>query len=89
MQVTSFVEVLISKFNPADVFSSLQGFIGSGYVLIILFVMLALGIIKKITKLLFICAVSFVVWYLFTAGYLDGVLAPLNEIIFNVSNTIH
>lgn len=51
------------SFNPQEVFSSLQAFLGSGYVLLAIIVMLGISVVKKLVSILIACAVIFVIWF--------------------------
>ncbi len=51
------------SFDPQEVFSSLQAFFSSGYVLLGIIVVLGIGALKKIIGLLVIGGVIFVIWF--------------------------
>lgn len=65
------------SFNFEVVFSSLQNFLGSGYVGLAVIIMLVFGALNKLRKLLSLGIVASVVWLVCSTGLADKVLAQL------------
>ncbi len=53
------------SFNVQEVFSSLESFLSSGYVLLGVIVVLGIGALKKIGSLLIIGAIIFAIWFFY------------------------
>lgn len=88
-ELQSFIQGVISSFNPEDVFSSFSSFVGSGYIFVIIAAAVIYGVLKKVIKLLVFCGIAFVVWYLCSGGYVDGWIAQGQQLLYNVVNGVH
>lgn len=75
--IQPIIDKVITSFNPADVFASVQSFLGSGYIFIAIAAILAYGVIKALSKLVAIGAVVGIIWFLCTSGVLSGIDIPL------------
>ena len=51
------------SFNPQDVFSSVQSFLSSGYVLLAVIVVLGISAIKKLIGLAIVGGIIFCIWF--------------------------
>ena len=51
------------SFNPQEVFSSVQAFLSSGYVLLVVLALLGLSALKKLIGLAITGAVIFCIWF--------------------------
>ena len=65
------------SFNPQEVFSSVQSFLSSGYVLLAIIAMLGVGIIKKLLSILIAGVVIGVIWFLAQ----DQIMAAWTELL--------
>lgn len=83
-EVAGNISPLLEKFHPDIVFSSISNFLGSGYVGILVLIILVMGIVKQITKLIMWAAVIALIWVLYTTGSLDGILEPVQHFLSNV-----
>lgn len=60
------------SFNPEEVFSSLQAFLSSGYVLLGIIAILGVGLVKKLVGLLITGGVIFAIWFFCHDQILDA-----------------
>lgn len=65
------------SFNPQEVFSSVQSFLSSGYVLLAIIAMLGVGIAKKLLSILIAGVVIGVIWFLAQ----DQIMAAWTELL--------
>ena len=72
-----FITSIVQSFNPEEVFTSLQGFLGSGYIFVVVAGILAFGLIKKLLKLITIGVVAGLVWLACSSGMVDQFLSAL------------
>lgn len=68
---------IVQSFDLDVVFSSVQGFLGSGYVCIVVAVVIAHSIISKLMKLLAFGCIAMLVWFVCRAGLADPIFAAL------------
>ena len=68
---------LIQSFDPEQVFSSVQGFLGSGYVGIAVIAFLCYSIFTKLMKLVGFACIAILIWFLCTSGAADPVFVAL------------
>lgn len=67
----------IQSFNPEEVFASVQGFLGSGYIFIAVAGLIAYSVIKKLLKLVVAGAVAGLVWFACSSGMADPIFSAL------------
>lgn len=67
----------IQSFNPEEVFVSVQGFLGSGYIFIAVAGLIAYSVIKKLLKLVVVGAVAGFVWFACSSGMADSIFSAL------------
>lgn len=65
------------SFNPEEVFSSLQSFLSSGYVMLGILVLLGIGMIKKLVSLLITGGIIFAIWFFCQ----DQIMSAINDLL--------
>ena len=65
------------SFNPQEVFSSVQSFLSSGYILLAIVALLGVGIVKKLLSILITGLVIAVIWFLAQ----DQIMAAWTELL--------
>lgn len=77
----SFIDPMISAFNPEQVFASVTNFLGSGYVGIAVIALVALSVVKKVVKLVGMAAVVGIIWLACTTGVADQIIAQIQGLL--------
>ena len=70
------------SFDPQEVFSSLQSFLSSGYVLLAVIALLGVGIVKKLLSIIIAGGIIFLLWFFCQDAILEawqGVLSFLGS----------
>lgn len=76
-----FIQNFLNSFNPTEVFSSLSGFLGSGYIFIAISVCFIFGIIRKLIKLVVFAGICYLFWLGYSSGAFDTFLMEFQGIL--------
>lgn len=68
------------SFNPQEVFSSVQSFLGSGYVLLAVIALLGVSIIKKVLGILIAAGVILLLW-IFCQDSIMGAIQGIANVV--------
>lgn len=68
------------SFNPQEVFSSLQAFLSSGYVLLGIVVLLGIGALKKLISLLITGGIIFAIWFFCQDQIMEALQSILSQL---------
>lgn len=71
------LQSFLQSFHLEEVFASLQGFLGSGYIFLVVIGFIILGAVKKLLKLLTIGVIAGLVWFACSSGMVDQLLQSL------------
>lgn len=84
MSIEFILEVLrtwlVRGFNPAEVFSSVQSFLGSGYIGIIALALITFSVMSKLLKLLGFAIILFCVYAIASSANIVDILNQLQPL---------